>query len=200
MSTPMVVRHRYVGSKRITSKTARGHLSAHLKYIEHRSRDQEQESRDDRRIFSEHSDVINRKDALSVIMEHASQRDAYYHKIMLSPGPDIPVEDYRQWTRDLMSDLEQKQGKKLHWYAVQHHNTEHAHIHVIIAGAGENLKTSQQEAILFRPDDYTFLKERGREHSDLAHQQLIQETLQEINSQDTTTSQQELVYTKGFER
>src|SRR5690242_11046957 len=122
--TPMIVWHTYVGVKRMTAQAARKHLNAHLKYMEHRSRS-EQESRDDRRIFGEHSNVSNRKDVVRDVMEHVSQRDAYYHKIMLSPGPDIPVSDYRQWTRDLMSDLEQRLGKKLHWYAVQHHNTAH---------------------------------------------------------------------------
>jgi hypothetical protein len=200
-TTPMVVRHHYAG-KKMTVKAARGHLSAHLKYVEHRRLD-ETESRDDRRIFDEHSDVINRKDAIRDVMEHAGtgQRDAYYHKIMLSPGPDIPVEDYRQWTRDLMRDLEQKQGKKLHWYVVQHHNTEHAHVHVIIAGAGERFDTGKSEAVIIRPDDYNFLKERGREHSELAHQQLIQATLQEIDRRDNTViNHQELVHSEGIEQ
>jgi type IV secretory pathway VirD2 relaxase len=197
----MVVRHHYAGLRRMHVKAARAHLSAHLKYIEHRSRDQERESRDDRRIFNKHSDVINRKDAMRDVTEHASQRDAYYHKMMLSPGPDIPVEDYRQWTRAIMHDLEQRQGKKLHWYAVQHHNTEHAHVHIVIAGAGERFDTGQQEAVFIRPNDYTFLKERGKEHSELAHQQLIQETLQEIDRlDDTVTSHQDLVLSEGIER
>jgi type IV secretory pathway VirD2 relaxase len=189
----MVVRHSYAGVKKMRVKAARAHLSAHMKYIEHRSRDQEQESRDDRRIFNEHDDVINRKDAINDIMNHTSQRDAYYHKVMLSPGPDIPVSDYRTWTRDLMRDLEQMYGQKLHWYAVQHHNTEHAHVHIIIAGAGENRDTGQQERVFITSQDYTFLKERGKEHSELEHQRLVQVTLREIDSRDdTTTSHQEL--------
>jgi|SRR5581483_10262986 len=200
MNTPMVVRHRYIGKK--MAKTAHGHLSAHLKYIEHRSRD-EAESRDDRRIFNDQRDVINRKDAMRDVMEHIgpNQRDACYHKIMLSPGPDIPVDDYRQWTRDIMRDLEQKQGKKLYWYAVQHHNTENSHVHIVIAGAGERFETGEQEAVILRPDDYTFLKERGREHSGLALQQLIQQELQEINRRDNTTiGHQELAIAEGVER
>ena len=201
MSVSLIVRHCYIGKKMIV-KAACGQLAAHFKYIEHRSLD-ETETRDDRRIFNEHSDVINRKDAIRDVMEHASngQRDAYYHKIMLSPASDIPIGDYRQWTRNVMNDLEQKQGKKLYWYAVQHHNTEHNHVHIIIAGAGESRETGKLEAIIFRPEDYTFLKERGREHSELAHQQLIQETLREINSRDDTTiSHQELIHSKGFEQ
>ncbi len=195
----MVVRHRYAGVKKMNIKAARGHLSAHMKYIEHRNRD-EMESRDDRRIFDDHNDVVNRKVAMQDIMKYSSERDAYYHKIMLSPGPDIPVEDYRQWTRDLMQDLSEKQGKHLHWYAVQHQNTEYHHVHIVIAGAGEKFETGQCETIFLRPDDYTFLKERGREHSELAHQQLIQETLQEMNQYDTTTSYRDIMLSEGLER
>jgi hypothetical protein len=199
MSVPMVVRHRYVGVRKMTAQAARGHLSAHLKYIEHRSRD-ETENRDDRRIFNAQSTIINRNDALNDIMDHASGRDAYYHKVMLSPGPDVPVEDYRQWTRHLMRDLEEKQGKTLHWYAVQHRNTDHYHVHVVIAGAGERFDTGEREAVILRPDDYTFLKERGKAYSHQAHRQLLQETLQEINQRDDTASHQERMIPGGMER
>jgi hypothetical protein len=200
MSVPMVVKHRYVGVRSMKIKAARGHLSAHLKYIEHRRRD-ETESLDDRRIFDAKSEVVNRAAAINDIMDHAGMRDAYYHKVMLSPGPDAPVADYRQWTRDLMHDLEEKQGKTLHWYAVQHRNTEHFHVHVVIAGTGERFDTGQQEAVILRPDDYAFLKECGRAHSEQSHRQLLQEALQEIESRDDTIkSQQELLKAQGRER
>ncbi|WP_422877910.1 hypothetical protein [Ktedonosporobacter rubrisoli] len=103
---------------------------------------------------------------------------------MLSPGPDIPVSDMRQWTRDLMRALEQRCGLHLHWYAVQHHNTEHSHVHVIISGCGED-QTGQLEPVFLCPDDYAFLKERGKELSDLAYHQLIKDTLRVINQQDS---------------
>ena len=35
-----------------------------------------------------------------------------------------------------MADLEDEQGKEMHWYAVHHSNTEHEHVHVVVAGAG----------------------------------------------------------------
>ncbi len=196
----MIVKHRYAGVRSMKVKAARGHLCAHLKYIEHRRRD-ETESRDDRRIFDAESNVVNRATAINDVMEHAGTRDAYYHKVMLSPGPDVPVADYRQWTRDLMRDLEEKQGKTLHWYAVQHRNTDHFHVHVVIAGTGERFDTGQPEAIILRPDDYAFLKERGRARSEQAHRQHLQETLQEIeNRDDTVASQHELLRVQGRER
>jgi hypothetical protein len=75
------------------------------------------------------------------------------------------------------------------------------HVHVVIAGAGERFDTGNPEAVIIKPDDYTFLKERGREHSEFAHQQLIQETLREISLRDDTmTSHREFVLERGFER
>lgn len=127
---------------------------------------------------------------------------AYYHKLMISPSLEIPVSDFREWTRNLMRDLEEKQGKKLHWFAVQHHNTEHPHVHIIIAGAGENLKIGKEEAIFLRhDDDFSFLKKQGKAYSDFDHQQLLQETLREMDLRDDTiTSYREFMLERGFDR
>jgi hypothetical protein len=147
--------------------------------------------------------VINRKDALNDIEAHAGPgpRAAYYHKIMISPRQDVPVNDYRAWTRAIMHNLEQKQGKHLHWYAVQHKNTENYHVHIVIAGAGENMETGEREAVIIRPVDYDLMKEKGLEYSEFAHQQFIERTLQEINQHDNTmTSHQEFILSKGPER
>jgi hypothetical protein len=85
----------------------------------------------------------------------------HYHKIVLSPADDEPIENWREWTRDVMSDLEEMQGKELHWYAVSHQNTEHPHIHVVLAGAGEDPETGEQEPVKLYQEDYQRLR---REH------------------------------------
>ncbi len=64
--------------------TARARLGSHFKYIEHRSRERSLESCDDRRIFDEERDVVNRRDAVNEVMEHTST-SVNYHKIVLSP-------------------------------------------------------------------------------------------------------------------
>jgi hypothetical protein len=55
------------GYNRGDRQAGRARLVAHLKYIEHRSRT-ENESRDDRLIFGEDEDVVNRKDAVNDVM------------------------------------------------------------------------------------------------------------------------------------
>src|SRR5260370_36777345 len=117
-------------------RAAASHLNAHLKYLEHRSRD-EQESREDRSIFSKYDDQVNRREAVDDVLEHTSH-SVSYHKIVLSPGDDEPVQDWREWTREVMADLQAEQGKDLHWYAVRPSNTETAHIHPLAAGAVED--------------------------------------------------------------
>jgi len=83
-------------------------------------------------------------------MAHTSHRVSY-HTFVLSPGDDEPVQDWQQWTRDVLADLEEQQGKDLHWYAVHHSNTEHEHVHVVLAGAGEDRETGWEEAVKLHP-------------------------------------------------
>lgn len=107
----MIARGKYVrGGDR---KAASSHLKAHFKYIEHRPRDPAQEMRDDRHLFSKDRNVVDRREAVNDVMEHSSTRVSY-HKIVLSPTQDEPVLDWRQWTRDVMNDLEEVQNKELH--------------------------------------------------------------------------------------
>ena len=164
---------------------ARTRLTSHFKYIEHRSRDISDESRDDRRIFDKEHDVVNRRDAVNDVMHHTST-SVNYHKIVLSPAEDEPVQDWREWTRDVMQDLEEAQGKELHWYAVHHQNTEHPHIHVVVAGAGYNQETEREEPVKLYTQDYNTLRESGREHSDYHFQHLLEEQFQELNTLDET--------------
>lgn len=178
----MIARGRYIKGGAANRASAASHLGAHLKYLEHRSRD-EQESREDRSIFSKEDDQVKRRDAVDDVMEHTSARVSY-HKIVLSPGDDEPVQDWREWTREVMTDLEDEQGKDLHWYAVIHQNTDHPHVHVVVAGAGEDHETGQEEAVKLYPEDYQLLRESGHERSEYEFYYRIQEVLEEYEKQD----------------
>jgi type IV secretory pathway VirD2 relaxase len=157
----MIVRG--TGYVRGNRKAAGTRLAGHFKYIEYRPLG-EIESRTSRSIFNKEEDRVSRKDAVGDVMDHTSSA-VNFHKIMLSPGQDEPIESWKVWTREVMHDLEEHVGKDLHWYAVEHHNTDHAHVHVVVAGAGENHNTGKAEPIKLYPHDYQFLRESGREHS-----------------------------------
>jgi type IV secretory pathway VirD2 relaxase len=173
---------RGTGYNRGNREAGGARLVAHFKYIEHRSRT-ESESRDDRRIFSKDEDVVNRKDAVDDVMDHTST-SVNYHKIVLSPGEDEPVQDWREWTREVMADLEESQGKELHWYAVKHDNTDNPHVHVVLAGSGENYDTGREEPVKMYAQDYKLMRESGLEHSDHEWYRQIGEQLREYDQQD----------------
>lgn len=156
---------------------------SHLKYTEHRSKDPERETRDDRRIFSKDEDVVKRGDAVKDVMEHTST-SVNYHKVVLSPGQDEPVPDWKEWTRDVMADLEKSQGRELHWYAVQHNNTDNPHVHVVIAGAGENRETEKLEPVKLYAQDYKLMRESGHEHSDHEWYRQLSDLVKEYDQQD----------------
>lgn len=161
---------------------ARARLTSHFKYVEHRSREISLESRDDRRIFDKDNDVVNRRDAVNDVMEHTST-SVNYHKVVLSPSAEEPVQDWREWTRQVMHDLEEYQGKELHWYAVHHDNTDNPHVHVVIAGAGSNQETGREEPVkMYYDKEYEVLRRSGREHSDYDLHQLIKEQFQELDN------------------
>lgn len=165
------------------SKTASSRLNAHFKYIEHRPRDMIHESREDRRLFDKKRDAVDRREAVDDVMEHTSTCVSY-HKIVLSPAEDEPVLDWRQWTRNVMDDLEERQGKDLRWYAVHHQNTDHPHVHVVIAGVGYNRETEERETVKLFRQDYEQLRESGHYHSEYAWEHHLEKLFQDLENQD----------------
>ena len=159
------------------------HLQAHFRYIEYRSRELD-ETREDRSLFSKDHDHVERQEALDDVLEHTSN-SVHYHKIVLSPADDEPIEDWRSWTRDVMSDLEDRLGMELHWYAVSHQNTDHPHVHVVLAGAGEDHETGELEPVKLYQDDYQLLRESGREHNEHAFFFQLENELEELHQQDS---------------
>ena len=73
-------------------------------------------------------------------------RDRQMWKVILSPEFGERV-DLPRLTRDLIGQMEKDLGTDLEWVAVEHHNTEHPHVHVVIRGRrdnGETLRLSRE--------------------------------------------------------
>ena len=66
----------------------------------------------------------------------------------------------------MMRDLEDRIDRDLDWYAVQHHNTDDPHVHVVLSGTGIDRETGREEPVELTPQDFRSLRESGREHSD----------------------------------
>jgi type IV secretory pathway VirD2 relaxase len=178
--TKIIIRNKYyrgAGKAGRSTKAVGKKLSGHFKYLEHRPRDMLiLETRSDRSIFNAERDQVSRRKAVDDIMEHRSARVDYHH-LVLSPDPEEPVTDLRQWTREIMHDFAEQQGKEIHWYAVQHYNTaDHPHVHVVIAGAGEvKGQEERQEPVTIFKEDLERLHTSAFEHSDHELHRLMQE-------------------------
>ena len=48
------------------------------------------------------------------------------------------MSNLQAFTRDLMTTAEQDLGTRLEWVAVEHHNTEHPHVHVLVRGRADD--------------------------------------------------------------
>jgi len=167
------------GDRKITSSR----LTAHFKYIERRSRNLAHEQRDVCRLFSKDQDTVNRREARDDIIEHTSARISY-HKILLSPAEDESVWDWRQWTRDVIADLEEVKGKELHWYAVHHQDTENPHVHVVVAAVGYDWETGEKEMVKLSRQDYAQLRTSGHDYSEYAWEHRVEELFRELERPD----------------
>lgn len=156
MESPLVVRHTY-------TKHAKG-AKRSLGYYIHRPRNErgEDESREPYTYWDGEKVTLSRQAATDLISTH-QQAQPLYHRFVLSPA------DYER-TRDLSalvametSRLETKKGINLDWVAVEHRNTAHPHVHVIISGWGTAHDTGQITQVRFDKQDYQDLREWGHE-------------------------------------
>ena len=63
--------------------------------------------------------------------------DPQLWKLIVSPEFGDRV-DLPRLTRELIEQMEKDLGTDLEWAAVEHHNTEHPHVHVVIRGMRDN--------------------------------------------------------------
>lgn len=72
--------------------------------------------------------------------------DRHHFRFIVSPDDALEMSDLRSFTSDLVGQMEKDLGTKLDWVAVDHWNTEHPHIHLIVRGVrddGEDLVISR---------------------------------------------------------
>jgi len=134
-------RHSAAGVRRVIVKTRyvqqagkNGKAGAHLRYIQ-----RDGTSRDGER-GQLYSATEERADG-DAFLERGKD-DRHQFRFIVSPEDAVDLVDLTEHTRDLMSRVEADLGTKLDWVAVNHHNTGHPHVHVIVRGKddlGENL-------------------------------------------------------------
>ena len=125
----VVVKTRYVQGAGKNGKSA-----AHLRYIQRDGTSREGERG---QLYSAGED---RADGAAFVERCADDRHQF--RFIVSPEDGADLSDLTAYTRDLMRQVEADLGTRLDWVAVNHHNTGHPHVHVIIRGVdelGENL-------------------------------------------------------------
>ena len=134
-------RHSAPGVRRVVVKTRyvqgagrNGKSAAHLRYIQRDGTSREGERG---QLYSANED---RADGAAFVERGADDRHQF--RFIVSPEDAADLADLTAYTRDLMAQVETDLGTRLDWVAVNHHNTGHPHVHVIVRGKdelGENL-------------------------------------------------------------
>lgn len=134
-------KHSAPGMRRVVVKTRyvqgagkNGKSAAHIRYIQ-----RDGTSRDGERgqLYSATEDRANG----AAFVERGAD-DRHQFRFIVSPEDGADLSDLTAYTRDLMAQVETDLGTRLDWVAVNHHNTGHPHVHVIVRGKdelGENL-------------------------------------------------------------
>jgi len=138
-------------------------LEAHLKYIQYRAGE---EGEGPRTVFGETENTLALREAHGMILDQG--RDGLrFHKIVISPAESERVGDWHAFTRQVMDDLGQRVGLQLTWCATVHENTDHPHVHIVLAGDGERADGQVVQARLYTPH-YDYLRERAQWHTEQA--------------------------------
>ncbi len=106
---------------------AAGKLIAHGKYLE---RDGAGPQGEKGQFYDRDHDELDANPRL----EEWATEDKRHFRLMLAPESGARVEDLNDFTRATMARMERDLGVELDWVAVDHHNTDNPHVHIILRG------------------------------------------------------------------
>ena len=116
---------------RVVRHTARSApLAAHLGYLRREGVTRDGEKA---RLFGPETD-----DADPKAFAERCEKDRHHFRFIVSPEDAPEMADLQGFTRELVGQMEKDLGTKLDWVAVDHWNTQHPHVHVIVRGVAED--------------------------------------------------------------
>lgn len=127
--------HRRPGARRVVVKAhivraagQGGRAAAHLRYVQ-----RDGTSRDGERgqLYA----AGDRADGDAFLAR--GQDDRHQFRFIVAPEDGAALADLTGFTRDLMAEVEKDLGTRLDWVAVNHFNTGHPHVHVVVNGRDE---------------------------------------------------------------
>ncbi len=107
-----------------------GQWIAHGKYLE---REGGQNPTEKGVGFSEHGPV----DLSHTVDDWQKAGDPHIFKVILAPEDPLTPEALQEFTRRFNQKIQQQLGNKYEWVAMDHHNTSHPHVHLLIRGKGQ---------------------------------------------------------------
>jgi type IV secretory pathway VirD2 relaxase len=128
-----------VKARVVRQRAGRAPLATHLDYLQ---REGVTRDGDRGRLFDATTDEAN-ADGFAARCEG----DRHHFRFIISPDDAEQLSDLKAFTRDLMSQAEADLGTRLDWVAVDHWNTAHPHLHVIVRG-----RTEQGHDLVIAPD------------------------------------------------
>ena len=144
---------------------------AHIRYIGFREREDKSESLG---LFSEHEDSTDAHefiDSLNV-KRFSHPKDPYIHTVLFSMSgkeweqSGFQPGDYQKMIRDVMKELEVKNGYTLKWVAAEHRNPDHPHAHVVIRASYFD-RDGVERKLELSDSDRRFLREQWQKTKEL---------------------------------
>ncbi len=105
---------------------------AHLRYIQ---RDGAERDGTPGKLYGPAPDAVDGEAFLE-----EGKTDRHQFRIILSPEEAGELKDLEAFTRDVMASAERDLGTRLDWVAVNHYDTDHPHVHVVLRGRTDNGK------------------------------------------------------------
>lgn len=113
----------------VRASPRKGNLALHLKYLQREGVTQGGES-------AQMFDANGEADAKTFAERCADDR--HHFRFIVSPDDAEKLSDLRAFARDLMAQAEKDLGTRLDWIGVDHWNTGHPHLHLLVRGRGED--------------------------------------------------------------
>ena len=142
-------------------------LGTHLDYL---SRDGVTRDGEKARLFGPETEAADTR----AFAERCGD-DRHHFRFIVSPDDALEMSDLKSFTRDLVGQMEKDLGTRLDWVAVDHWNTEHPHVHLIVRGVrddGQDLVISRdyiKEGMRDRARDLITMELGPRTDHDIRH-------------------------------
>lgn len=149
LNTKIYHKQHYLSNRRINNivkakfvknnKDSTRHIIKHICYLEDRSRAPEEPKR---KFYDREGTVRNRDQVIKTMLDSRGPSAAMF-KIILSPKQNEL--NHFQYTQEIMSRWEDLHGIITEWHAIEHKNTDHHHVHILMPGTDINGKAFRLE-------------------------------------------------------